>query len=62
MHLEVITKIFLSSIIVLVICYSFLFLFNHDAQFQVFLSQSIIDNAVFCVMFIAVLKLTGINC
>lgn len=39
------------------------FLFHNSRHdFCVFLAQSIVDNAIFCGMFIVVVLVTGINC
>ena len=49
----------LATLIILCTC----FLFNnncHDAS--IFIAQSIVDNAIFCLMFIMVVLITGINC
>lgn len=50
----------LATLIILCAC----FLFNnnncHDAS--IFIAQSIVDNAIFCLMFIVVVLITGIKC
>lgn len=50
---------FLSTLIVACLC----FLFHagyHEAA--VFIAQSIVDNAIFCLMFLVVVIITGISC
>ena len=57
------TKSFLIGILLSIVTFALLFLLHtnrHD--FCVFLAQSIVDNAIFCGMFIVVVLVTGINC
>ena len=62
-ELGIYTKSFIIGLFLSVICFAVMFLFNagrHD--FLVFLAQSLVDNAIFCGMFIIVVLVTGINC
>lgn len=50
---------FLATVVITCLC--FLTVNNsHDAA--VFISQSIVDNAIFCFMFLIVVIITGISC
>ena len=50
---------FLSTLIVACLCFLFS-LGHHDAA--LFVAQSIVDNAIFCLMFLIVVIITGISC
>lgn len=57
-----ICKIIILVVAVMAIAYCGIILFTHSADTKVFLAQSVLDNAVFCVMFLFVAWITGINC
>ena len=50
---------FLAGLIIMCLCY-LLSIDLHSAT--VFIAQSVLDNAIFCAMFIAVVMITGISC
>ena len=48
-------------IVLIALCLQFL-LQNNTHEAIVFVAQSVLDNAIFCIMFILVVLITGINC
>jgi len=50
---------FLATLIIACLCF-LISLGWHEAA--VFIAQSIVDNAIFCLMFLAVVVITGISC
>jgi hypothetical protein len=50
---------FLATLIVACLCYLF---HNSYHEAAIFIAQSIVDNAIFCLMFLAVVVITGISC
>ena len=50
---------FLATLIVACLCFLF---HNSCHEAAIFIAQSIVDNAIFCLMFLAVVVITGISC
>lgn len=61
--METYTKGFVVGILLTLIICALCYLFSHNRHdLFVFLAQSILDNALFCGMFIIVVLVTGISC
>jgi ABC-type transporter Mla maintaining outer membrane lipid asymmetry permease subunit MlaE len=55
-------KCFIFGMLIGIVCFSIGYLLNYNPrEFMIMLAQSIVDNAIFCVMFIIVVLVTGIS-
>lgn len=56
-------KNFILGVLIGIVMFATCILIAHSGkEFVLFLSQSIVDNAIFCGMFIVVVLVTGIHC
>ena len=62
MHMNKLCKALIMCVAVMAIVYCGFILITQDPNASIFFAESVVDNAIFCFIFILVVLTTGINC